>query len=275
MLRALRHRDFLWYWYNSTTRSGAFGMQFLILGWLVLDLTEDSSSKLGLMIFLYGVPNLVFALLGGILADRIKRAKLMLTTQTAVTVVILVLAPMRMADAVEMWHVYTAALVLGILQALNTPARVAIISELVPREDILNAVALNQVVMSAGRILGPALAGWIIELGGIGPALYFNAGCYFLSALCLIPIKSSAQAGAVGKSTMLRDLVAGLSYVRSTPVVFTVIGIGLGMGFFAMPHIQVMPALSGAGCWGGRHGDAATGCGHRLSDGKPDTGVSG
>ena len=219
-------------------------MQFLILGWVVLDITSDSSAKLGLMIFLYGVPNLAFVLFGGILADRLDKRGLVVVTQVCVTIIILVLATLKTADVVEMWHLYTAALFLGVLQALNQPARVAIISELVPREDIMNAIALNQVVVNAGRILGPALAGWIIELSGTGPALYFNAGIYFLGTVSMFFMRSGSQRKTTDGKPVLRDLITGLNYFRATPVVFTIIGIGFGMGFFAMPYVQVMPAFA-------------------------------
>ena len=245
MLKALRHRDFRWYWFSSTAWAAGFGMQFLILGWLVLQLTENSSSKLGLMIFIYGLPNLTFILFGGIIADRFERRKVLLTTQLLVTLLVLTVATLVFADLEKMWHIYIIVLLMGTLQALAMPARQAIVAQLVPREDMLNAVALNQAMMNVGRIIGPPVAGGIIDLAGVGPALYLNAACYLSAVLCVLMISGRSQnRAAAGGSTILRDLTTGLNYFWKTPLVFTIVGIGFAMGFFAMPHLHVMPAFA-------------------------------
>ena len=108
----------------------------------------------------------------------------------------------------------------------------------------MNAVVLNSAVNSTGRILGPALAGWVIELTGIGPALYFNASCYLVATLCLLFIKGVSQGKMAGGTAMLQDLLVGLRYFWASPVAFTVIGIGFAFGFFGMPYAQVMPAFA-------------------------------
>ncbi len=123
-------------------------MQFLILGWLVLVLT-DSSSQLGLVVFLYVMPKLAFVLFCGIIADRIDRRKMLIGTQAAVCAIIFILATLRVTDSVVIWHLYTATLLLGTLQAINMPARMAIVSDLVERDDLMNAVVLNSAVMNS------------------------------------------------------------------------------------------------------------------------------
>ena len=237
-------------------------MQFLIVGWLVLVLT-DSSSQLGLVIFLYGVPNLAFVLFGGIIADRIDRRKMLIGTQAAVTSIIFILATLKITDSVTVWHLYTATFLLGTLQAINMPARMAIVSDLVDREDLMNAVVLNSAVMNSGRIFGPALAGGIIELYGIGFALYANAFCYLIATLSLEVVRKGSVARPGIKASILADLIAGLRFYWTTPVVFTMITIGFAMGFFGMPYVQVLPAFAkdvlGAGA--GEAGLLLTGAG--------------
>ena len=144
-------------------------MQFLVMGWLVLELTS-SSSLLGLVIFLYGAPNFGMLLFGGLIADRLDRRKLLMTTQAAAGVVVLLLAAAVFTDRVEMSYVYVTAFVLGIFQGLEMPGRMAIVADLVPRDDIMNAVALNSAVMNTGRIVGPAVAGLVIDLVGLDAA---------------------------------------------------------------------------------------------------------
>ena len=209
-------------------------MQFLILGWMVLELT-NSASLMGFMIFLYGLPTLGFVLFGGIFADRFDRRSLLMLTQTLVILLVLGIAVLETAGLVALWHIYVTAFFLGLLQAINTPARLAIVSDLVDRDDLMNAVVLNSAVMNSGRILGPALAGGIIELAGIDTALYLAAGCFLVGTVTLLLVRKVRQTVRTRRSTILTDLVIGIKYCWSNPVTFTVIGIGFAFGFFAMP----------------------------------------
>ena len=242
-VRALRQRNFRWLWFNTAASSAGLGMQFLILGWLALSLT-DSSTQLGLVIFLYGIPNLCFVMFGGIIADRVDRRRLLINTQAVVTTLVFIIATLTIADLVKVWHIYITAFILGTLQAINMPARMAIVSDIVDREDIMNAVALNSAVMNIGRMMGPGVAGVIAELTDIGPALYFNAGCYFVGTICLFPIRGEFQQRAGRKTTVLGDLRVGVSYFWSTPVVLTIIGAGFALGFFGTTYLQVIPAFA-------------------------------
>ena len=126
-VRALRHPNFRWLWLSTSAQAVGRGMQFLTLGWLVLELT-DSSIQLGLVIFLYGIPNLSFVLFGGIIADRIDRRLLLVTSQAAVTLTVLVLATLTILDSITLWHIYAGSFLLGTLQALNTAYRAGPIS---------------------------------------------------------------------------------------------------------------------------------------------------
>ena len=219
-------------------------MQFLILGWMVLELT-NSASRMGFMVLLYGVPTLGFVLFGGIFADRFDRRFLLMATQILVAFLVLGLAVLETAGQVALWHIYVAAFFLGLLQAINTPARLAIVSDLVDREDLMNAVVLNSAVMNSGRIMGPALAGVVIEFAGIDVALYLAAGCFLVGTGTLLMVRRVPQTARTGRRpTILSDLAVGVKYCWNTPVTFTVIGIGFAFGFFAMPYSQVLPAFA-------------------------------
>ena len=219
------------------------GMQFLILGWLVLRIT-DSSAQMGLVIFLFGVPNFALLLFGGIVADRLDRRLMMMTTQSVVAVALFLLAFVEMADLVTLWHLYVVAFFLGTVQGLSMPARLAIVADLVDRKDIMNAVALISAVMNLGRIVGPALAGWIIDAAGIGPSLIFNASCYLVGTLLLGLIHVGATPRSAEPRTVLGDLAQGINYARSTAVAFSIIGMGWAFGFFAMASTQILPAFA-------------------------------
>ncbi len=242
-LQALRYPNFRWFWISTSGQAMAQGMQFLILGWLVLDLTGDVS-QFGLTIFLYGIPNLTLVLFGGIFADRINRRKLLIFSQFGVTVVVFAVASLTITGLVAVWQIFAASFLLGTLHAINMPTRLAMVVNLVDREDIMNAVVLNAGVMNAGRIIGPAVAGFVIDLVGIGPALFVNAGCFLAAASCVVMIRNFVQDTPERRTDILRALWDGLVYFKQTPVAFTVIGIGFAFGFFGMPHVQVMPAFA-------------------------------
>ena len=243
MVRALRHRSFRWFWFGAIGQATAHGMQFLILGWLVLDLT-DSASQLGLVFFLYGIPNLCLILLSGIVADRVDRRLLLILTQTAVGLVVLVAAALTFANLISMTHVYGAAIALGTLQSLSMPARMAIVANLVEQDDLMNAVSLNSAVMNAGRIIGPAIAGWMIELLGIGHALYLNAGCYLIGVAFLLMIRLTKTPTPQADTRVLQNLSEGLRHYWRTPAVFGVISMGFAFGLFGASYMQVLPAFA-------------------------------
>ena len=243
MFSALRHSNFRLFWLNGATQAMAQGMQFLILGWLVLDIT-GSSYQLGLVIFAFGLPNIPFALLGGVIADRGNRLKLLILTRICVSTLIFALAILRISDLLDIWHVYAVVFLLGTIQGLNMPARQAIVADLVERDDMMNAVALHTMVNQTGQIIGPAAAGGIIELVGIGPTLLVNAGLYLSGIGFLLFITGLPRRSATKGVKLLAELGAGLQCVRSTPILLTVIGMTLAFAFFALSFRQVMPAIA-------------------------------
>ena len=242
-LQALRYPNFRWFWLSTSGQAMAQGMQFLILGWLVLELT-GSTSQLGLTIFFYGIPNLTLVLFGGIFADRINRRKLLLFSQFGVTAVMFAVAVLTVTGLVEVWQIFASSFLLGTLHAINMPTRLAMVVNLVDREDIMNAVVLNAGVMNAGRIIGPAIAGFVIDLFDTGPALFLNAACFLLAACCILLIRNFRQDAPERRTDVFRALWDGLSYFRKTPLALSIIGMGFAFGFFGMPHIQVMPAFA-------------------------------
>ena len=168
-------------------RSAARGMQFLIIGWLVLEVT-DSSTQLGLVIFLYGAPNVAFLLIAGVIADRFDRRYILISTQVTVGMVTAVLAYLAIADIVSVSHVYTAAFLMGAVQSISMPARMSIIGDLVDSRSILDAVAMQNMAVHAGRMIGPPIAGVIIEVWGIGASLGVVAACYVASVVFVAKI---------------------------------------------------------------------------------------
>ena len=241
-LGALRYRNFRLYWFAGIGQAAALGMQFLILGWLVLELT-NSPAQLGLVIAIYGAPNLALLMFGGIFADRVDRRWMLFYSQTVVAALIFGIATLTLYQLISIWHIYGIAFILGTIQGVNMPARMAIVPDLVGKNDILNATSLNMAVFNTGRIMGPSLAGWIIQHVGMGHALYFNAICYALGCVCLLMMSGVESRSQNKDANMLRDFWAGIRYVASTPIAFTMVGMSFAFGFFGAAYVQVLPAF--------------------------------
>ncbi len=240
---SMAHREFRKYFYSVLWQSSGFGMQFLVIGWLILELT-DSSSQLGLVIFLFGIPNLALMPFAGIAADRMDRRKLLIVAQAAIALFIAVLATLTMADRVTIWQVYLTAIALGAIQGFMMPASIAIVADLVDRGDILNADALNSAVFNGARILAPPAAGVVLETAGMGEALYLTATCFALGAALMWTMQKVPSHGSVSDTNVLGNLVDGLRFTVRTPVVFSVIGISMAFGLFGAAHFQILPAFA-------------------------------
>ena len=245
---------FRWYWMASFAQSVAQGMQFLVLIWLVLELTGSSLQLTGLMVFLYGIPNTAMLPFGGVIADRLNRKYLLIATQAGVGALIGVMAVLTLAGIVAVWHIYLAVALLGVLQALNQPARVTTLSDLVGQSALLDAIAQFNAAVHIGRIVGPPLAGILIDgipfiadqfdVWGIGTGLMANAAFYGASVLFLLPIAWTSSAAAPAREPLVQNFVNGLSVIKNSPVLLTVIVLACSFGGFGMSHLQVVPVFA-------------------------------
>ena len=201
--------SFRWFWLGSSIQSVAQATQFLAIGWLVLEVT-GSSAQLGLVIFLYGVPNVAFLLLAGVAADRFDRRYVLIITQSGVGCLIAILGLLTLADVIAIWHIYTAAAGLGVIQSLNMPARMTMVSDLVDQGSLLDAVAMQNAAVHAGRIVGPPIGGMIIEIWGLSASLMAIAACYLLSVACVANIGRTSQSEPVTGQSVFRNFADGI-----------------------------------------------------------------
>ena len=234
---------FRWYWAGSLAQAMSQGMQFLVLGWLVLEVTGDKT-RLGLTISLYGLPNIAFLLAGGIIADRVDRKLLLMVTQAMVGAMIAGLAVLAITENAALWHIYLSAALLGVLQALNMPARLAMLADLVGERRLLDAVAQFNAAQHAGRIIGPPVAGVLIDLWGMGLVLLLNAACYGASVLLLAMVRGTFSRPGAGDRSLLGHVGEGLAVIRDTPMLLTVLVMTCFFGGFGMSHLQVIPAFA-------------------------------
>src|SRR3989337_978448 len=181
--RAMRHRNFrLWFFGQLTSLVGTW-MQTIAQNWLVYQLT-GSARDLGLVHFVGAIPLVPLTLYAGAIADRFEKRRVIFWCQAAMMVLAFLLAALCWTGAVRLWHVLLLAFLLGAVQALDTPARQAFVVELVGKEDLSNAIALNSGVFHAARVLGPAAAGVLIAVSGVAGAVVVLIS---LSALFAMP----------------------------------------------------------------------------------------
>jgi len=238
---ALRYPNYrLWFLGQLASLVGTW-MQTTAQGYLVYQLT-GSPAYLGYVGFASGVPVWLFTLYGGVVSDRISRRKLLLITQTAMMILAFVLAGLTFTGLVQPWQIIVLSFLLGMANAFDAPARQAFVLELVEREDLANAIALNSTMFNSAAFVGPAVAGVTYAL--VGPAWCFTInGISFLAviaALALMHLKPWVAPLRTKSATA--ELVEGLQYVRSHSVIRTLIAVGAVMGLFGMAFATLMPA---------------------------------
>jgi predicted MFS family arabinose efflux permease len=241
-LRVYNYR--LYYIGQFTSQTGTW-MQRLAQAWLVLNLTH-SPFALGTVNLLQALPITLFSLFGGVIADRVPKRELLLVTQTVSTVQAIVLAALTSLGAIQIWQIYVLALILGTANAFDGPARQSFPIELVGRNDVANAVALNATLMNGSRILGPSFAGLAIATIGVAGCFWLNAISFIAVIGCLIAMRPS-QFFALPKlqrgptAQLLRD---GIAYSLQTPAVFSLLFALLFVGTFGYNFNTFVPLVS-------------------------------
>ena len=193
----------------------AMNMQMITRGWLVLRLENDSPLALVLVMVSFAAPMTVVSLLGGALADRFPKKNLIIVSQSANAVMTFVLAMMDASGVIWFGAVLIIGVINGSMMAINMPSRQAIISDIVPETKLMNAVALNNSAMNLTRIIGPAIAGFLIVFIGTSGVFYLISVIYVLSALSLLMVKTNAVQARGAKKGVGKDIFEGLRYVWS------------------------------------------------------------
>jgi MFS family permease len=242
---SLRYRNYRLYWYGQVVSLVGTWMQSVSQPWLVL-LLGGSPIQLGLVLALQYLPSTFFAPFGGVLADRLDKRRTLMATQATAMLQAAVLAVLTATGVVQIWHVYVLATVLGVVSAVDMPVRQAFAAELVPRDDLVNAIALNSASFNLARVIGPAVAG--ITLALFGPAFNFGLNAVSYLAVLLGLQRMSAQGlyrlPTPARVPVRRALAEGLRYAWRTPeVVWPLVLLG-GLSTFAMNFQTLVPLFA-------------------------------
>ncbi|PDW04657.1 MFS transporter [Candidatus Viridilinea mediisalina] len=242
MLRALRHRNYRLFFIGQLISLTGTWMQHVAQGWLVLRLT-DSPAMLGLVAAVSSLPILLFALPAGTLADRMSKQRLLLITQFVAMLLAATLAVLTLTGVVQVWHVLLLATLLGIVNAFDGPARQAFTVEMVGREDLLNAIALNSSIFNGARLVGPAIAGIVVAFVGEGSAFALNAASFIfvLGGMLMMRLPPYTRPRGAGQRGQLR---AGLSYIAGEVRVRTLLLLAGTISLFCFVHIPLLPIFA-------------------------------
>ncbi len=241
-LRSLRHRNFQLFFGGQLISLVGTWMQNVAQAWLVYRLT-GSSFLLGAVGFAGQIPVFLMASLGGIVADRKNRQHVVIATQTVSMLLAFILAGLTLTRLVQVWHIFVLAALLGVVNAFDIPARQAFIVDMVGKEDLINAIALNSSMFNGARVVGPAIAGLLVASIGEGWCFFLNAVSYIAVIVGLLLMRVTWQRGKFPGSP-LENIVEGFQYVRSTqPIRLLLLLLGL-VSLVGMPYAVLMPIFA-------------------------------
>jgi MFS family permease len=241
--RAVRNNpSYRLYWCGAFTSNVGNWMKQVAQGWLVYQLT-GSPFMLGLVGAANMAPVLLFSLYGGVLADQIERRRLMIWTQSGMMLLAFLLAWLTLTGLVTIWHVLVIAFLHGCVNAFNTPVRQSIISDLVRKEDLSNAVAINSTQFQLSRSLGPALAGAVLAAAGPGWCFLVNGILYVAVIWTLWVIKVPALPPRPRRSA-IQSIRDGVAYARGAPTIFALLLIAGIPSLFGRPYETMLPAFA-------------------------------
>ena len=246
MFRALSNPNFRIFWIGAFLSNVGTWMQAVAQGWLVLTLT-NSPFWLGLDAFVATAPGLVFTLLGGVFADLIDRRRLLLFTQVAAGIAAFGLATLVATNVVNRWMVLGFSFVTGCCMALASPSFLAMTYDLVGREDLANAIAMNSTQFQLSRVVGPSLAGVAFHVFGLAGCFFANAVSFVAVIAALTRVRAQAYAPAAAahsvrdRRALWRDLIEGFRYVRNRPRVSALLLLSSVNSLFGAPYFTMVP----------------------------------
>ncbi len=241
-IQSFRYKDFRWLWLGTFISFTAVTMLQITRGWLVLILTGDSPFALSIVMMSFALPLTFASLLGGVLADRVARRRMIIISQAGNTLLTFLLALLDFTGVIRFWHLIIIGFANGTMAAFNMPSRQAITSDIVPGNVLMNAISLNSAGMNMSRIIGPAVAGVLIIYLDTSGVFFLIAGIQAISVMCTAMIQTGREAtGKPGKS-MTGEIAEGFRYARRDPTILGLLIMALVPALFGFPYIALLPA---------------------------------
>jgi MFS family permease len=252
-VRALRHRNFQLFFTGQLISLVGTWMQTVAESWLVYRLT-GSTLLLGTVGFASQIPVFIMAPIGGIVADRTNRHRVVIATQFSAMILAGILATLTLTHRVHVWHVIVLAACLGVVNAFDIPARQAFLIDMVGRGDLMNAIALNSSMFNGARIIGPAVAGILVASIGEGWCFAANSISYIAVIGGLLMMRLDRPAKLAGGGSPLENILEGFRFAQNTgPIRAILLLLGL-ISFVGVPYAVLMPVFADQILHGGARG---------------------
>lgn len=242
-LRALNHDDFRRFFSAQLVSQIGTWMQSVAQAWLVLQLT-DSPLRLGLIGTLQFGPMLLFSVVTGAIADRLPKRPLLMATQAALAAQALTLAGLVWSGHVQYWHVGVLATLAGFANTLDNPARQSFVVEMVGKDDVINAIALNSAAFNAARIIGPVVAGLLIARFGVVPAFVINGTSFLVVLATLGRVRAEGRPRRQGDTTIRQEILEGLRYALRAPEIRLILAVLLVVSLCVFNFSIYVPLLA-------------------------------
>ncbi|ACU63233.1 MFS transporter [Chitinophaga pinensis] len=242
--RAFRNRNYALFFAGQSTSQIGTWMQRTAVSWVIYSITH-SASMLGLAVFAQQFPSFLFSLLGGIASDRYDRRKILLITQTASLIQSVLLAILTFTNHYMIWEIMALSVILGIVNAFDTPARQPMVHDLVSnKEDITNALALNSAMVNIARLVGPALSGIVLQSFGAHTCFILNAVSFLAVLASLLFLKLPPFIPPSTQKKVVAELSEGFGYLRQTPRIGAIILLMMCMAMFVFPYDTLTPVFA-------------------------------
>ncbi len=242
-LGALSHRNFRLFLFGQGISLIGTWMQSVALGWLVLDIT-NSPFAVGLTQALRSLGVLLFTLYAGVVVDRVDKRRLIVWTQALQMLEALALAVLVWTGRVTTWQVMVLAVFFGVVNAFDIPARQAFIVDLVGKEDLMNAIALNSSMFNAARIVGPAVAGVLIGVAGVGMCFFLNGVSYVAVIACLFAMRLPPFVTRPMPSSAWEGVRQAVAFIRGDARVWALVALVAVFSVLGFPFIVLMPVIA-------------------------------
>src|SRR6266705_2947285 len=241
-MRALRHRNFQLFFSGQLISLTGTWMQTVAQSWLVYQMT-GSSLKLGAVGFASQIPVFLVAPIGGTVADRMNRHRIVIATQVASMILAFILAALTLTHTVKIWHIFVLAALLGVVNAFDIPGRQSFLVDMVGREDLMNAIALNSSMFNGARVVGPAIAGIMLIKIGEGGCFLVNGISYIAVIIGLLMMRVECRPRSKSDSA-IDDIIEGFRWVSHTgPIRALLLLLGV-VSLVGMPYTVLMPVFA-------------------------------
>lgn len=253
MFRSLAFRNFRLFFGGQIISLTGTWMQTIAQAWLVYRLT-GSSLLLGTVGFAGQIPVFLLAPAGGLVADRWSRQRIVIATQTSMMIEAFLFAWLTLSGRIRVWEIVVLAVALGVSNAFDIPARQAFLIEMVDRETLMNAIALNSSMFNAARVVGPAVAGILVAAIGEGWCFFANAVSFLAVIVSLLLMRVERRPGWTEDASPLESVIEGFRFARSTEPIWALLLLVGVVSLVAMPYTVLMPIFAGRILHGGARG---------------------